>query len=153
MKRFGLLLSLFFLTLVSVPAIASADVNNFTVTAFSADETLSRQDRQGELHIVERINVAFTDYNHRILRAIPSRYKNHSLQLHVNKVSSDSGAPTQYTTYSSNGNMVVKIGDPNRTVTGAQQYAIDYTARNVINFEKDHDELYWDVNGDQWQQP
>jgi len=25
--------------------------------------------------------------------------------------------------------------------------------RNVVSFYNDHDELYWDVNGDQWQQP
>jgi uncharacterized membrane protein len=132
---------------------AYADVNNFTVTSFKADETLSRADPQGELRIVERINVKFTDYNHGILRAIPDSYKHHSLQLKVNRVSSDSGAPAQYTTYGSNGNTVLKIGDPDRTITGVQEYTVDYTLRNVISFYNDHDELYWDINGDQWSQP
>lgn len=136
-----------------VPAAASADVNNFAVTSFTADETLNRRDPQGELRVVERIEVDFADYNHGILRALPERYKNHSLQLHINKVSSDTGAPAAYTTYGSNGNTVLKIGDPKRTVTGSQQYTIDYTLHNVITFQSGHDELYWDVNGTQWQQP
>lgn len=135
------------------PVLVLADVNNFTVTNFAADETLSRADPQGELHIVERIDVEFTDNNHGILRAIPTTYKHHSLQLRINKVSSDSGAPAQYTTYSSNDNTVLKIGDPARTVTGPQEYTIDYTLRNAVTFYNDHDELYWDVNGDQWDQP
>ncbi|PIZ63876.1 hypothetical protein COY17_00060 [Candidatus Saccharibacteria bacterium CG_4_10_14_0_2_um_filter_52_9] len=154
MKKLKLLLAaLSFASLVALPAVASADVNDFTITSFAADETLSRQDPQGELHIVERINVTFTDYNHGILRAIPDTYKNHSLQLHVNKISSESGAATAYTSSGSSGNTVLKIGDPSRTITGPQEYTIDYTVRNVITFYKDHDELYWDVNGDQWQQP
>ncbi len=137
---------------VSIPALASADVNDFTVTSFVAEETLSRADRQGELHIIEHINVDFTDSNHGILRAIPNNYKHHSLQLRTNKITSDSGAPTKFTTYTSNGNTVLKIGDPAQTVTGSQQYTIDYNLRNVISFYKDHDELYWDVNGTEWQQ-
>ncbi len=154
MNRLKLLLTgISFVGIIAVPGLVAADLNNFTVTSFAADETLSRNDPQGELHIIEHINVNFTDYNHGILRAIPSRYKSHSLQLHVNSISSGSGAPSHYTTYGSNGNTVLKIGDPNQTVTGAQAYTIDYTLHNVISFYNDHDELYWDVNGDQWQQP
>ncbi|HSX34714.1 MAG TPA: DUF2207 domain-containing protein [Candidatus Saccharimonadales bacterium] len=132
--------------------VAHADVNNFTVTSFTADETLTSADPQGELHIVEHINVDFTDMNHGILRALPNTYKKHRLLLHVNQVSSRSGAPAMYSTSNQNGNMVVKIGDPARTVTGSQEYTIDYTVKNVITFYNDHDELFWDVNGDQWTQ-
>jgi uncharacterized membrane protein len=139
---------------VVLPAVpAYADVNDFTVTDFSADYTLSTADKQGELHVVERIDVDFTDSNHGVLRALPKTYKNQSLDLHINSVTSSSGAPSSYTTYDQNGNTVLRIGDPNRTVTGAQEYTIDYTMQNVMTFYTDHDELYWDVNGDQWQQP
>lgn len=140
-------------TLLGTAPLAHADVNNFTITSFSADDTLSRADPQGELHIVERIGVDFTDQNHGLLRALPNTYKNHRLQLHINAVSSSSGAPAQYSTYTQNGNTVLKIGDPDRTVTGNQEYTIDYTVHNVVSFYPDHDELYWDINGDQWTQP
>lgn len=154
MKKIRLALaSLSLLGLLAAPTLAAADVSNFDITSFNADETLTRHDPQGELRIVEHINVNFTDSNHGILRAIPQSYKHHKLQLKVNKISSDTGAPTQYSTYTSNGNTVLKIGDPNSTVTASQEYTIDYTLHNVITFYDDHDELYWDVNGDQWDQP
>lgn len=138
--------------LLLLPSIALADVNDFVITSFESDQTLTLKDKQGELRIVEQINVDFSDNNHGLLRAIPERYKNHSLQLKINRVSSNSGAPSGYTTYHSNGNTVVKIGDPNRTVTGPQHYSLDYTVRNVITFYDAYDEIYWDVNGDQWTQ-
>lgn len=154
MKRLRLLLiGLGLLFFVSTPGLASAGVNDFTITSFKSDQTLTKNDRQGELRIVERINVIFTDQNHGLLRALPQRYKNHSLQIHMNRISSETGAPTKYSTYDSNGNKVFKIGDPDKTVTGIQQYTIDYTVRNVITFYDGHDELYWNVNGNQWPQP
>lgn len=136
----------------ALPSAAFADVNNFTVTDFTADYYLTKDDPQGQMRIVEKITVNFADNNHGILRAIPEYYKNLPLHIHINSVTSTSGAPSQYTTSTQNGNEVLKIGDPNRTVTGAQEYTIDYTLQNVISFYGDHDELYWDVNGDQWQQ-
>lgn len=154
MKRLRLWLAAFgLIAVVLAPAVASASVNDFTITNFQSDQTLSRNDPQGQLNIVERINVHYNDYNHGILRAIPKSYKNHSLQIKVNSIKSDTGAPTQFTTYTSNGNTVLKIGSPSRTITGDQEYTINYTVNNVIGFYQDHDELYWDVNGDQWSQP
>jgi len=137
---------------VLVPTYAHADTNDFTITNFSGEYTLTNTDPQGQLHITEHISVVFHDYNHGILRAIPNSYKKHKLQLQVNRISSNNGAPAQFTTYQSSGNTVLKIGDPNRTITGEQNYIIDYTVSNVIGFYPDYDELYWDINGDQWEQ-
>ncbi len=139
-------------SLLIMPQVAYADTNNFTVTNFAADYYLSNNDPQGEMRIVERINVVFTDQNHGLLRALPQDYSGRSLHLHVNKVTSDSSAPVKYTTYTSNGNKVLKIGDPNRTVTGAQEYTIDYTVDNVIKFFDNKPQLYWNVNGVGWDQ-
>lgn len=130
-----------------------ADVNDFIINDFSADYYLTRDDPQGQLHVVEQIDLSFSDFNHGIVRAIPQKYKGQSLKLQVNKVLSASGAPSQYTTYSDSGNTVLKIGDPDKTVTGRQTYTIDYTLTNVITFYDDHDELYWNSNGTQWEQP
>jgi len=153
MRKIGLAtLVLSFIAILGLPHMASAGVNDFTVTNFSSDQTLTNNDPQGELKIVERISVDFTSFNHGILRAIPQKYKGHSLQLQVNSVKSETGAASEYTTYTSNGNTVLKIGSPSRTVTGPQEYTIDYTVRNVLSFYDGRAELYWDVNGDQWQQ-
>jgi hypothetical protein len=100
-------------------------VNDFVINSFDADYTLTRNDPQGELRVVETIDVDFSAFNHGIERAIPKKYKDNSLGLHVNNIHSDTNAPAQYTTYSSNGNTVLRIGDPSRTVTGHQSYTID----------------------------
>ncbi len=133
-------------------ATAHASTDDFTVHSFAADYTLDNTDKQGSMTIVETIDLTFDDQNHGILRAIPQTYKRHKLQIHVDTISSSTGAPTQYTTYTQNGNLVLKIGDPSRTVTGLQNYKITYHVSNVVTFYDDHDELYWDVNGDQWRQ-
>src|SRR5690242_18464373 len=73
---------------------AHAQGDNFTINDFDARYNLTREDPQGELHVTERIDVTFPGFNHGLLRAIPSTYKNHQLQLHVESISSDTHAPT-----------------------------------------------------------
>jgi uncharacterized membrane protein len=151
-RRLCLVLVVVMVGACSAPAIVYADVNDFIINKFQADYSLSRIDPQGELAITETIDVTFADQNHGILRALPNDYKNHRLQLHIENVHIK-GQTSQWSTYQSDGNTVLKIGDPEQTVTGQQQYTISYTVRNVIGFYDDHDELYWDINGDEWAQP
>lgn len=51
-------------------------------------------------------------------------------------------------------NIEVKIGDPDKTITGLHNYIIVYTVENGIgsNYEN-HDEIYWNVTGNSWQIP
>lgn len=41
----------------------------------------------------------------------------------------------------------LRIGDPDRTVTGRQAYRITYRLRGALNAFPDHDELYWNATG------
>src|SRR3989344_4271645 len=143
-KLFCLLAVIVALTLLSVwlrPARTYADVNDFVITNFQADYTLSADKPAGLMRVKEVIDVNFSDYNHGILRAIPASYNGHN--IHLRDISID-GWP--FSTYSQNGHVVLKIGDPNQTVTGRQKFVIHYTLQNVITFYDDHDELYWDIN-------
>jgi len=46
----------------------------------------------------------------------------------------------------------ITIGGPNLfVVSGAQTYIINYCVYNAIRTFSDHDELYWNAAGDQWQ--
>lgn len=150
----GLLLTVLALVFILLPlnSHAHADFNNFDITNFEAYYFLSKSDPQGHLDITENIAVDFHDYNHGILRAIPNTYHHHPLNLKIVGIGSTSGAPSQFTTYASNNNTVLKIGDPTKLVHGAQTYVIKYSLDNVITYFKDHDELFWDINGDQWPQ-
>jgi len=153
-RRTNLILNLgLFLSLFLLPSKAYAGIQDFTIDRFDANYVVKGKDAPGGMIVTEDIDVTFSDNNHGILRAIPIKYKDQSLDLHVSKVESSLGTPSGFTTYQENGNTVIKIGDANRTVTGKQNYKITYTVNNVISFYDTHDELYWDINGDGWLQP
>ncbi len=139
--------------LVAPPAKASTQ--DFTISSFSADYYVSRdQNSVSEMRVRERIIAEFPDFdqNHGILRAIPESYDGHSLELHVDGVFKENTEPWNYSTYSENGNTVLKIGDADTYVRGKQVYLIDYRVRGPVNIA-DGNRLFWDVNGDQWAQP
>ena len=60
------------------------------------------------------------------------------------------GTPAQFETEQSGSIFRIKIGDPNRTITGVHTYTITYRVRGALNPFADHDELYWNVTGNQW---
>ncbi len=151
-KPLGFLLTLVGLLTLVMPGVVHADVNNFTITDFAADYYLGTGDRQGTLKVDEQLSVNFSDYNHGLLRAIPNRYNGQSEHLKVLSVSRD-GNSEPYSSYTSNDNQVLKIGDASRTVTGTHLYRISYQVENVIRFSGSHNELIWNTNGTQWTQP
>ncbi|MGH9200920.1 MAG: DUF2207 domain-containing protein [Vicinamibacterales bacterium] len=50
-------------------------------------------------------------------------------------------------------NLRIKIGDPDRFVSGELRYVISYTINDGLNPFADHDELYWNVTGNDWAVP
>jgi uncharacterized membrane protein YgcG len=132
------------------------DVQNFSFESFSADYYLGRSSDQGSTMTVDESLVAdFPNYdqNHGILRAIPESYKGHTLSLKDIKVTDETGKPYQFSATDQNGNKVLKIGNPGAYVQGRTVYKISYKLQDVVGFYNDHDELFWDINGDQWDQP
>ncbi len=143
------------LSLAAVPVHAQS-TQDFTIKSFTADYYLSRDSQRiSNLSVTEKIVAEFPSYdqNHGILRAIPQTYQGHDVGLKIDKVVDAGGTKLSYSTDTSNNNLVLKIGDANRYVHGLQEYDITYHMQNVTQKFKDHDELFWDVNGDQWQQP
>lgn len=131
------------------------NTQNFTIESFEADYYLSKTDKNvSTMKVVEKITAEFPDFdqNHGILRAIPKEYKNNNLSVSVESVVNPIGTAYRFSTYTENDNLVLRIGDPDSYVHGQTTYIITYQLRNVISFYDSHDELYWDVNGDQWPQ-
>lgn len=160
MKRYqNLAISLILAIAVILPAMGTAraaDVNNFTVQSFTADYYLSRDtQRRSTMRVVEKIVAVFpqTNQNHGIERAIPDVYDDHSVNLSITSVANDKNQPHHFTTYASNGNTVVRIGDADTYVHGPQTYVLTYTLQNITKHFDDHDEFFWDINGTDWQQP
>ncbi len=154
-KLAGISLGLVLVLGVVSPIQAHADVNDLTVKSFEADYYLSRDaGKNSHLKITEKIVAEFPqfDQNHGIERAIPDEYDGHNVKLNIESVLDGAGTARQYTTYGSNNNLVLRIGDPDAYVRGEQTYVINYTLRDVTKSFDDHAQLYWDTNGTDWSQ-
>jgi uncharacterized protein (TIGR04222 family) len=101
---------------------------------------------------------------HGIFRDVPVRFDyppeaNHDrvYPIQVESVRASEGTPANYTLESSDidgvGLKRIKIGDPDRTISGQHTYDITYTLRGVLNGFEDHDELNLNAIGPGWTVP
>ncbi len=116
--------------------------------------------------VTETIEVDFgSQRKHGIFRTIPVDYNRsetiagvpmtarYSIRLQVLKVTGREGRPIPFTTRKEGRNLFVRIGHPRRTVTGRVLYTITYGVQRAINRFDEHDELYWNVTGTEWDWP
>jgi uncharacterized membrane protein YgcG len=139
--------------LAALPRSALAD--DWAISSF--DSRISVQ-ADGSMTVTEDIEVNFVTSHHGIFRDIPVVYdynqtNNRVLRLEVRSITDASDRPWQYTTSRNGANEEIKIGDPNQTLTGRQSYRLTYNVRGAFNGFADHDELYWNVTGNQWAVP
>ncbi|HVA96134.1 MAG TPA: DUF2207 domain-containing protein [Candidatus Acidoferrales bacterium] len=148
MKRlvfFSLLLLLLF-----IPPRVHAD-DSWVIENFHSDIAIQQK---GTVKVVERIAVDFRNQpKHGIYRDIPYEYDSGGnktyTQVDITSVLQNN-TPARYTTTQSNGYEEIKIGDPNHTITGRTVYSLTYTVTGVLRGFNDHDELYWNVTGNDW---
>ena len=113
----------------------------------------------GNLAVVETIEYDFGVVpHHGIIRVIPDRSrldKHHDRvwPIHVTSVTASGGASAKRSVKQHATTLEIKIGDKNRTVTGAHTYVIAYTVAGAIDRYSDHDELYWNAVGSEWSVP
>lgn len=149
-KIFGvliLLLAFFFLK----PSFAFAEkIDSFDVQIVAY--------KDGTMDITESINYDFESLDrHGIFRYIPLYSKVGDLYRIIKienvRVERD-GEEEQFEKSQSKEKINIKIGDPDKTITGAHIYKISYKVENGIgsNFP-DHDEIYWNATGDDWAIP
>jgi Predicted membrane protein (DUF2207) C-terminal domain/Predicted membrane protein (DUF2207) N-terminal domain len=122
----------------------------------------------GSLDVTEAIDYTFTDQSHGIFRNIPNRYpvdlafapkKGNSeidetydrvIRIEDFSVSSPSGAPTAVQRTQEGNQLVYRVGDPDRTISGPQSYLLTYHVVGALNSFDDQDELYWNAIGADW---
>ena len=114
-------------------------------------------ERSGDLRVVERIAYDFGGTpRHGILREVPTRFHydgRYDRLEPVSDVSVTASADTPVNTKvesGAGGRTVIRVGDPNRTITGVHTYSIAYRVAGAFNSFEDHDELYWNAIGDEW---
>lgn len=158
MKQILLILTVL-LTFLMLKANVSADsLNSFYITDFTINFNLGKDtENRSTLNTEEEITAFFpeTSQNHGIERYIVKTYDGHNTKVKIKSVVDENNAPLKWTTYQKDDYLVLRIGDPNKLVHGAQTYKITYTQRDVTKFYKDTNsyEFYWDTNGVDWKIP
>lgn len=150
--KFGLmtLLSAAIFFLPASPVSASEQIK-----LFSSDITINKD---ASLDVVEEIVYDFgAAFKHGIFRDIPVSYKtdngNRSIEIYRVSVTDEKGLAQMFSETQSGSIKKIKIGNPNQTVTGLKTYRIRYSVNGAINYFDDHDELYWNVTGNEWRVP
>jgi uncharacterized membrane protein len=144
-----------FLFLFASFANAQDSLSAEKITSFNGEIKINSD---STINVTENIAYDFGEnQKHGIFRFIPVEYKarggNFNLRVSNVKITDENGAPYSYTTTNSGGNIEFKIGDADKLVSGQKNYVISYTIRRAVNYFPDHDELYWNFTGDQWQVP
>jgi hypothetical protein len=136
------------------PQNVSAD-EGWVISSFHSDIAIAAS---SALTITEGIDVDFgSQQRHGIFRTIPTRYRyddSHDRYYHLEVVSVTDGArPLIYSDSIVDFNQVIKIGDPNVLVSGANRYVITYSVVGALNSFSERDELFWNVDGGLWPVP
>ena len=142
-------------TALPAPGRATAQASAERITSYHAGIAIQRD---GSILVTEQIVYNFgSDQRHGIIRAIPVRLRysgSYDRIYAVDVQSVDSpDAPAQYIVDNNGSYVSVKIGDPNQTMTGEHTYTLTYLVRGSLNAFADHDELYWNAVGNQWDVP
>ena len=131
---------------------AGAD-DGWVIERFATDIEIQRD---GTLLISEAIDVDFLALQdrHGITREIPIRYRwdpdpkmVRVYEIDLRGVRDASGRSLKYEVTENGARFGLRIGDPDRTVSGKQTYRVSYAVRGALNPFADHDELFWNVSG------
>lgn len=146
---------LLILTLVLLPFPALAE----KVDSFTSDITVLKD---GSFEVVETIVYDFEDeYRHGIFRFIPTKhaeesdkwFKERAIDIEVSLVSIDN-IPVPFEITKDLGEIEVKIGDPDVSITGPHTYTISYRVRGALYYyENGEVDLYWNATGNKWTVP
>ena len=138
--------------LVLLAGPAAADLGGFVIHRFA---TLLTVERNATLLVEERLEVEFSEPRHGLYRTIPVRYtdpRGFAYSLDVERVSVTDETGRRYGTQLSNEGRYqkIQIGDADHTVEGRKVYVIRYRVRDALGQFPDHDELYWNATGNEW---
>jgi len=120
----------------------SEKINNF--------ETEITINKDSSLIVKESIFYDFgNNSRHGIFRNIPIN----NIKVKVKNVIDEFNKSYNYKVSKEKGYLKIKIGDPKKTIKGKHIYNIIYEVRGGVGFFQDHDELYWNVVGNDWEVP
>jgi uncharacterized membrane protein len=149
----GLLALILFLALALVFAPYAA-AREYHVKDFNEQVAVNAD---GTVEVTEIIEVRFVGAYHGIYRTIPVEYEtpqhlNYSLLLEPLSVTDDDAHPLKYEQTRQGRYFRFKITVPNAE-NATRTVILRYRILNALRFFEDHQELYWNVTGDEWDAP
>jgi len=111
----------------------------------------------GSLLVDETIVARFTGSWNGIFRTIPVQYRtpqglNYTLRLDIESVTDDEGRTLKYESSRERHYRKLKIWVPG-AADATRAVKLRYRVANGLRFFDEHDELYWNVTGDEWEVP
>jgi uncharacterized membrane protein len=116
-------------------------------------------DRDGTIDVIEIIVYDFGGLQrHGIIREIPKTKTNREgkeflLKFDLVSVKGDGGESQPFRNESTKKLFKIRIGAADTYVTGEHTYKIHYRVSGALTYFSDHDELYWNVTGNEWTVP
>jgi uncharacterized membrane protein YgcG len=132
---------------------ASAD-RTLVVERFSSTIEVSRD---GSILVEEVITARFTGSWNGLFRTIPVEYRtpqglNYTLRLDVEAATDDENRSLKYESSRERHYRKLKIWIPG-AADATRTIKLRYRVSNALRFFEEHDELYWNVTGDEWEVP
>lgn len=115
--------------------------------------------KNAQINIVEQIDYDFgSEQRHGIFREIPfvttnAKGEKYKMDISIKTVTDSKNNPIKFVKSTEGENIILKIGDPNKTISGLNTYVISYSVEGAITYFSDHDELYWNAIGTDWKVP
>jgi hypothetical protein len=142
------------LLLASVAPGIAAQERTLTIRRFDAVIVV---ESSGAIRVDETITAQFSGSWNGIYRNIPVKYRtsqglNWTLGLHVLGATDQDGNALRVETNRERHNVKVKMWVPGAN-NATRTITLRYRATNGLRFFDEHDELYWNVTGDEWDVP
>ncbi len=145
-----------FLLLLLLAAVLPTAVaaRSLVIERFDADVVVSPE---GVTYVTERIQPRFTGEWNGIFRTIPVEYRtpqgfNYTLLLDVESITDEPGNPLKFEQSRERHYRKFKIWVPDAR-DATRTVVFRYRVSNALKFFDTHDELYWNVTGDEWEVP
>ena len=120
---------------------ATYGTSDYKISSYDVEITINSDN---VYEITETIVADFFVPKHGIFREIPMRYEGQKVKI------SDISVNEQYVQTKSEGDLVLKIGDPDTTLTGTKKYVINYKFNMGRDSNEGFDLFYFNIIGTGW---
>ena len=142
------------LLFLALSATSLSAQRSYSIEGFDAQ---IRVNRDASIDVTETITARFVGSYNGLFRTIPITYRNAqglnwTLDVSLQSARDDAGRNLRTETSREGANIKFKVWIPG-AMNATRTLVLRYHATNGLRFFDEHDELYWNVTGDQWEVP